>query len=675
MPTEPASDDALVERARNHDQHAYGELWVRHSAAAHAVARAYSSLDPDDVVAEAFARILSAIRRGGGPSMGFRPYLLTSVRNVAHEWGAQQQRTFATDLEDAADEVSPDTERSVIAGFESSAVASAFATLPTRWQEALWYSEVDGLKPRQFAPLLGLAPNAASALVVRARRGFRDAWVSAQLRRADSEECRRTLEMLGTHARSALARRDARRVEQHLAECDGCALAWAEARDVSSRLALVLLPLVVGIPATASYAAWTQSGAAQVATFALGPSGAAGAVSTPGHLRPGSSAARSGWRHPLLHLAVVAAAGTAIAFAAPLLGPAELPASTTEALPHPSNPATDAANDPPTASETSTPPTAPSDAPPHDGDGPLTDGRSDTDDAETAPRAGILPRLSPAEAAPTPAPNPSPSPSSSPSPSPSPTVPSSPIPGASSTPTPAPTPTASPTPTPAPTPTASPTPTPAPTPTASPTPTPAPTPAPSPTPVPALPAPTMTVDTGAGPSVYPLISGGAEPGAAIEIVDETGTVRARTTSDETGAWSVSDLSNGRDQTDAAAYLPAGDHELSARQTSAGRTSPLSASAPVSVLPPPVPTSPLAGAAVSADGFELRISGEPNLRVQRARVGDAAPWRSQLMRLDGEGAVTARFSVPAPGPVMLGVRYLDPATGRFGPASFVSFTAY
>lgn len=635
MPTEPASDDALVERARNHDQHAYGELWVRHSAAAHAVARAYSSLDPDDVVAEAFARILSAIRRGGGPSMGFRPYLLTSVRNVAHEWGAQQQRTFATDLEDAADEASPDTERSVIAGFESSAVASAFATLPTRWQEALWYSEVDGLKPRQFAPLLGLAPNAASALVVRARRGFRDAWVSAQLRRADSEECRRTLEMLGTHARSALARRDARRVEQHLAECDGCALAWAEARDVSSRLALVLLPLVVGIPATASYAAWTQSGAAQVATFALGPSGAAGAVSTPGDLRRGSSAARSGWRHPLLHLAVVAAAGTAIAFAAPLLGPAELPASTTEALPHPSNPATDAANDPPTTSETSTPPTAPSDAPPHDGDEPLTDRRSDTDDAEPAPRAGILPRLSPTEAAPTPTPNPSPSPSSSSSS----TVTSSPTPGASSTPTPAPTPTA------------------------------------SPTPAPALPAPTMTVDTGAGPSVYPLISGGAEPGAAIEVVDETGTVRARTTSDETGAWSVSDLSNGRDQTDAAAYLPAGDHELSARQTSAGRTSPLSASAPVSVLPPPVPTSPLAGAAVLADGFELRISGEPNLVVQRARVGDATPWRSQLMRLDGEGAVTARFSVPAPGPVMLGVRYLDPATGRFGPASFVSFTAY
>ncbi len=339
MPTEPASDDALVERARDDDERAYGELWLRHSAAAHAVARAYSSLDPDDLVAEAFARILAAIRRGGGPSMGFRPYLLTSVRNVAHEWGAQQQRVYASDLEDAADEETPDAEWSAIVGFESSAVAAAFGTLPSRWQEALWYSEVDGLKPRQFAPLLGLAPNAASALVLRARRGFRDAWVTAQLRRADSDECRETLALLGAHSRAGLARRDARRVEAHLATCEGCALAWVEARDVSSRLALVILPLVVGIPATASYTAWTQSGGAQLAVFALGSGGTGGdpgGTAPPGG--PGGTARLSArvadvWRHPLAQLLTVAAAGAAIALATPLFTTSALPTSGVEALP------------------------------------------------------------------------------------------------------------------------------------------------------------------------------------------------------------------------------------------------------------------------------------------------------------------------------------------------------
>ncbi|MFX5517661.1 hypothetical protein ABTD52_18110, partial [Acinetobacter baumannii] len=86
-----------------------------------------------------------------------------------------------------------EVEDTTIAAIEAGATASAFRSLPTRWQEALWYSEVENLKPRHFAPLLGLAPNAASALVVRARQGFRDAWIAQQLKTADSPDCRETL--------------------------------------------------------------------------------------------------------------------------------------------------------------------------------------------------------------------------------------------------------------------------------------------------------------------------------------------------------------------------------------------------------------------------------------------------------------------------------------------------
>ncbi|SDQ94017.1 sigma-70 family RNA polymerase sigma factor [Microbacterium sp. cf332] len=679
MPSEPVSDDALVERARNLDERAYGELWLRHSAAAHAVARAYSSLDPDDVVAEAFARILAAIRRGGGPSMGFRPYLLTAVRNVAHEWGAQQKRVFASDLEDAADEAAPDAEWSAIAGFESSAVATAFATLPTRWQEALWYSEVDGLKPRQFAPLLGLAPNAASALVLRARRGFRDAWVSAQLRRADTDECRETLELLGAHSRSGLSRRDSRRVDAHLATCEGCALAWAEARDISSRLALVLIPLVVGIPATASYSAWTQSGAAQVATFALGTGGVGGG---PGGTAPPpvgarvTAAARTAWRHPLLHVAAVAAAGAAIAFAVPALSATELPASTIEAEPqHSTSPhlsdrdASDA--------DIATPATAPLEV-------SSTEGGNESDAAPRTPVDTLrpaFPKTSPTPTLPTltpaPAPVASPSPSvtSTPRPtvSPSPSVTSMPRPSATATPTPTVTPTPRPSASATPTPTVAPTPqaTPAPTPQATPTPTPTPTPT-----LPALTAPTMTIDSSAGPTVYPLISGAdAEPAATIEIVDTDGVVWAATRADEGGGWSVSDLAGGSDATDPASALPAGDHRLSARQIVDGRASPLGATTPVTIAAPPALIAPAAGSAVRARGFELAVSGQPGTQVQRARVGDTEPWRSQLMPLDANGRFVSTFMVPAGGPVTLGVRYVDPASGRFGPASYVSFLAF
>ncbi|MCW5950718.1 MAG: sigma-70 family RNA polymerase sigma factor [Propionibacteriaceae bacterium] len=40
-------------------------------------------MDPDDVVAEAFTRIWSALCAGGGPEQAFGPYLRATVRNVA----------------------------------------------------------------------------------------------------------------------------------------------------------------------------------------------------------------------------------------------------------------------------------------------------------------------------------------------------------------------------------------------------------------------------------------------------------------------------------------------------------------------------------------------------------------------------------------------------------------
>ena len=53
--------------------------------------------------------------------------------------------------------------------FESGAAAKAFASLPERWQVVLWHLEVEGQKPADIAPLLGMSPNSVSALAYRAR--------------------------------------------------------------------------------------------------------------------------------------------------------------------------------------------------------------------------------------------------------------------------------------------------------------------------------------------------------------------------------------------------------------------------------------------------------------------------------------------------------------------------
>ena len=41
----------------------------------------------------------------------------------------------------------------------------------------LWHTEVEGQRPAEVAPLLGMSPNSVSALAYRAREGLRQAFV------------------------------------------------------------------------------------------------------------------------------------------------------------------------------------------------------------------------------------------------------------------------------------------------------------------------------------------------------------------------------------------------------------------------------------------------------------------------------------------------------------------
>jgi DNA-directed RNA polymerase specialized sigma24 family protein len=92
-------DDAGVGRS-------YGELYVEYAPAARGLALSMVPPDvADDIVAEAFARVLAAIRAGGGPDHAFRPYLLAAVRNLANDWIAARRRvTVIGDLDEEADD-------------------------------------------------------------------------------------------------------------------------------------------------------------------------------------------------------------------------------------------------------------------------------------------------------------------------------------------------------------------------------------------------------------------------------------------------------------------------------------------------------------------------------------------------------------------------------------------
>ena len=168
-----------------------------------------SSLDADDLVQEAYARIYQSILRGGGPTGSFRAYLFTSIRNTAAGWGRARRETTSDDLEMIEDPAT--SERATEDALDRSITVQAFRSLPSRWQEALWYSEIEGMKPAEVAPLLGMKPTAVAQLTFRAREGLREAWIQAHLRNvASGSSCQWTIERLGAFARSNLSRREPR---------------------------------------------------------------------------------------------------------------------------------------------------------------------------------------------------------------------------------------------------------------------------------------------------------------------------------------------------------------------------------------------------------------------------------------------------------------------------------
>src|SRR3954453_13950812 len=248
------SDAELILSTRAGDSDAYSELYVRHVDSARAAASALtrSKADIDDVVAEAFSRVLSVLQRGGGPDVSFRPYLLTAVRNSFYDRTRKARREEATDdLEDSVnvsllDAANSDDDRAM--------VAAAFASLPERWQLVLWHTEVEGRSPAEVAPLLGLAPNAVAALAYRAREGLRTAYLQSHLQKPLADDCKECAANLAAYVRDGLSARERRKVEDHLKSCDSCKALLGELEDANSHLKAVWIPLLIGVPA-AKYAA------------------------------------------------------------------------------------------------------------------------------------------------------------------------------------------------------------------------------------------------------------------------------------------------------------------------------------------------------------------------------------------------------------------------------------
>lgn len=247
------ADSKLVELARNGRDDAFAELWRRHAEAGRKYARSITRADDsDDIVSEAFANILSLIRRGKGPANGFRAYLAVAIRHISENLGRVRRETpidFADDLPDDRTR-----EEHQLRDLDRSLAATAFKSLPPRWQEALWYSEVEQLGNAECAQIFGIAPSAMAMLTFRAREGLRAAWVQAHIADVpEGSEHHWSIKRLGAHSRRSLPRTHRERLESHLGECERCSTVAEESRFVGSRLALVLLGPLIGVGAAVTF--------------------------------------------------------------------------------------------------------------------------------------------------------------------------------------------------------------------------------------------------------------------------------------------------------------------------------------------------------------------------------------------------------------------------------------
>lgn len=275
--TDAASDGQLIAMVRSGDLDAYDGLYARHVSIASTVARKNvdNLSDADDVVAEAFQSVLQSLVAGKGPEHFFRAYLLSAVTRLSHHRNRKAGRTLPTSDETVLDhKMTPDDP--AIQAFESQTVARAFRSLPERWQAALWYLDVERMKPAAVAPILGLSPNAVSALGVRAREGLRRQYLQMHVSETSQGACTEFVSQLGSYVRGGLSKSAEAKVRDHLDGCAKCTAVLLDLKDVQGTMRAVLLPLITGVP----LAAWggKTSGLGVVGHLPAGPaaSGVAG---------------------------------------------------------------------------------------------------------------------------------------------------------------------------------------------------------------------------------------------------------------------------------------------------------------------------------------------------------------------------------------------------------------
>jgi RNA polymerase sigma factor (sigma-70 family) len=177
------TDAELLEAVRLGDGAAVAELYQRHH---HDVRRftatRFRAANPDDVVAEAFARTLRAMRNGAGPRDHALRYLFVAARTVAIAIGTRDRRRREAERRFTMEAAPASTPGDDVLG---GAVHLAFGHLTERQRRVLWMTEVEGCTALEAGITLGIGAEAVHSLSYRSRQALRVAFASSLEHTAD----------------------------------------------------------------------------------------------------------------------------------------------------------------------------------------------------------------------------------------------------------------------------------------------------------------------------------------------------------------------------------------------------------------------------------------------------------------------------------------------------------
>lgn len=233
--------EQLCSRVNQGDVAAFEELYRTHKRLAHHVASQVVHRDVEDIVAESFARVFSALT-DGRKLENFSAYLATTIRNTALSWVAKNANRTHAQLTEELDIPTSET----FDQDDLTTVKAAFTQLPERMQQVLFERHVFGEPLANIAKKFHMSLPSVKQYVQRSEQKLSEFYllVAAEITVSSGDGCSWARERLPRFVRNKLPANTHQKVDAHLDFCDQCTKLVTGAAHLNRNLAAALLPLV-----------------------------------------------------------------------------------------------------------------------------------------------------------------------------------------------------------------------------------------------------------------------------------------------------------------------------------------------------------------------------------------------------------------------------------------------